>query len=844
MTGTRLRSVLTAFVAATLLCATAYISARGAGPLPPLGALLDPTQGVWASARPEPHDARVTLPGLAAAVMVRYDRRGVPHIFAATEEDAYRALGYVVARDRLAQLEIQTLAATGRLTEIAGSPALDGDREMRRLGLPRAAERTWALLRDTAHDAFIVRAYAAGINAYIASMPAARLPLEFRLLGIRPERWRPVNSIYLLERLGWTLAYLAPELDRAAAASRVGETAAAALFPAHSPIQQPIQPTDDPLPRFDFHPLAPPGAPDSAAWLLASAARSFMPARAARLAAEDPSLHRPALASNNWAVAPSRTAAGYALLEGDPHLTLTLPSIWYQVQIVVPGKLDVYGVTIPGAPAVVLGFNRDVAWSFTNTGADVLDLYRETVDDSVHPARYLVDGTWHLLEERIERYRGRNGSTIATDTLYFTARGPMRRVHGEWVSMRWTVLEPSDELAALLASSHAHSAAELEDAMARQFWAPAQNIVAADREGHIAIRSTGHFPLRPGNGRGNVIRDGSTSASDWTGYAPVSAYPQAYDPAQGYLASANQDPLDPRTSSLYLGAWATPWRAMRINRLLREHSRVTPDDMRRFQTDPGSERERYFMPYLLGAAQRVLTRPGPGVDTAALREAARLLAQWDGRYTRTNQRAVLFEAAMRDVVRHTWDELVDPATGRRVATPSDAIVAELCADSASAWWDDRRTPRLEHRDDILAASLVEALDSTRARYGPPGSGGWTWSRIQHANIYSLSHIAALSALALPVQGGPSTLSPSAGRGTAGPSWRMVVELGPQVRAWGIMPGGESGNPASPHYRDQLGDWLAGRLEPLYAPRSLGAMDAAHTASSLTLEPTPQGSRRR
>lgn len=820
---------------ALVLAAAVYAGARGVGGIPPVGPLLDPAHGVWAHARPGPDDVHATIPGLAGPVEVRYDRRGVPHIFARTEADAYRALGYAVARDRLFQLYLQTRAASGRLTELGGASLLGQDRQMRRLGLPRAAERTWAALGDTSRSARIVRAYADGVNAYIRALPPARYPLEFRLLGLQPTTWRPVNSMYLLARMGWTLAYLAPELARAAAAARVGDAAAAALFPAHSPIQQPIVPTGDAAPAFEFHPLPPPGAPDTTATLLAGAGRTFFPG------AGDVAVPTRARASNNWVVAPRRTANGYALLAGDPHLELSLPSIWYEAQLVVPGKLDVYGVTIPGAPGIILGFNQDVAWSFTNTGADVLDFYRETVDDTLHPTRYLLDGTWRPLERRVERYRAPDGHRLATDTLYFTHRGPMRREPGGWVSMRWTVLQRQDALAGILGMSHARSAEGVEAAMSRSFWAPAQNVAAADRDGHIAIRSVGHFPIRPDDGSGMVVRDGSTTRSDWTGFARVAELPEAHDPTQGFLASANQDPVTPGESDLYLGAGGVaPWRAIRINRLLRTHDQVTPDDMRRFQTDVTSERARLFVPYFVAAAKRVAASPAPGVDTATLGRAARLLDGWDRRFARDDERGVLFVAAMRALTDRTWDELLAPAARgtlpHRVATPSEAVLAELCDDPTSPWWDDHRTPVVEHRDDILAASLVAGYQAVRARYGAPETGGWRWDRVQHANIYHLLRIPALSALQLPPPGGPSTLSPSSGTGTAGSSWRMVVELAPQIRAWGALPGGESGDPASPHYRDHLAGWIAGSLDRLYLPTAPAGMDSAHTEATVILTP--------
>lgn len=840
------RDSIRAAVALVVFAGLLTAGARRIGPAPALGPFLEPAHGAWSLARSATMargtDAR--LMRLGNDVTVVYDDRAVPHIFATTEEDAYRALGYVVARDRLFQLSLQTLAATGRLTEIAGARALVLDREMRGLGLPRAAERAMAAMPDSAREMRFTRAYADGVNAYMEQAPPSELPLEFRLTGTRPEPWTPIDSYHLFNRMGYTLAYLAVEHDRAAAAARVGTVAAAALFPDSMPLQEPIQPNGQTAPRPDFKTLPAPGAPDSTAALLAAATDAFLPSRTlASAAARDEPL---TMASNNWAVSPRRSANGHALLAGDPHLDLSLPSIWYEVHLVVPGVMDVYGVTIPGAPGVVIGFNRDVAWTFTNTGVDVVDYYAEQVDDDAHPTRYRLDGAWRSLEQRVERYRGQHGETVATDTLYFTHRGPMQRVRGRWLSMRWTVLEAGREIAAFHDIAHARSTAELEDMMARSYQAPAQNMLAADRAGHIGIRSNARFPVRPADGSGGVVRDGTRSASDWTGQLPVSDFPQSFDPAQGYLASANQQPIDPRAAHGWWGGSYDQWRALRINVLLRADSAVTPDAMRRYQTDAGSARADLFVPYFLSAASHVLAR-GAASDSAGVREAAALLAQWNRRYTRDNERAVLFEAAMRELTDRTWDELItDPAhSATRSATPNGAVLAELLADSSSAWWDDHRTRTVEQRDDILAASLDAALIATRLKYGAPASGGWRWSRIRHAVANHLLRIPALSAVDIPVQGGPGTLSPSSGTGSHAASWRMVVDLGTAgtpgspgtpLRAWSTYPGGQSGNPASAFYRDRIGQWSSGTLGAVRIPATPAELDAAHRAAVLVLHP--------
>ncbi len=820
--------ILRGLVAAIVLGAALWLGARGTGMVPPIGQLLDPVNGAWGAVTHATlaRHASARIPGLSGPVDVRYDDRGVPHIFATSETDAYRALGYVVARDRLFQMDLQTHAATGRLTEWAGAAALRLDRETRDLGMPRAAEQKLAAI-DTAGMAWkVMVAFSAGVNAYIDGLTPGEWPVEYHLLGVRPDHWRPIDAIDLFNRMGWTLSYLPDEAARYGAAAKVGDQAADALFPLNSVIQEPIVPLAGHAPRFDFTKIPPPGPPDTSASLVASLLRSVSPP--GELAAAGDPQH---LASNNWAVAPSRSADGHALLANDPHLDLTLPSIWYEVQLVVPGKLDVYGVTIPGAPGIVLGFNRHLAWGFTNTGADVLDFYRETVDDTLHPTKYEVDGQWKPLTLRVERYLGKHGEVLATDTVRYTYRGPLMHRFGVWVSMRWTLLEPSHEVSAFYRAAHDSTARQFLDDMASGFFVPAQNVLVADQQGNIAIRSTGHFPLRPKGTNGMEIFDGSTSKSDWTGYWPVNEYPQAFDPRQGYLASANQQPEDPRTEFAYLGDERAfdPWRALDINQLLRADSSVTVDDMRRFQTSPLSVRAQLFLPYFLKAVK------GAVPDTA-LQHAAAILDKWDGRYTRSNVGAVLFTEAMRRLQDNTWDELENKA-GRRVVTPSDDIMYDLLQQPYNVWWDTKSTPSVEDtRDMILVRSLAQAYDTLVKRLGPPAGGRWVWDSTAKVDIRNLLGIKAFSALGLITDGGFGTLNPAPGH-AFGPSWRLVVDLDPAgVKAWDTYPGGQSGNPASPRYADRIPQWLDGQLSPALFPSDAAALPADRTSATLTLTP--------
>lgn len=819
--------------AVVVLAALSYVSARPVGPVPALGGVLDPANGVWSAALSAelPPDASEALAGLSAETRVIYDDRDVPHIFATTEADAYRALGYVVARDRLFQMDMQARAGAGTLTELAGgSEAVLGlDRQTRELGMGRAAANRVKNSDTTSHYWALLEAYTSGVNSYITSLRPGDYPVEYKLLGARPAKWTPERTFNLMTRMGWTLASSDDELTRLRVSAVVGKAASDALFAMHSPIVDPIQPNQFATARFDSLHLPPPGAPDTTALAVIN---SFGKNGLSALAALTSPRGTDAVGSNNWAVAPSRSASKYALLAGDPHLELSLPSIWYEVHMVVPGKLDVYGVTIPGASGVVIGFNRDVAWTFTNTGADVMDYYAETVDDAKAPKQYKLDGAWKPLEIRLEQYRTASGTVIRTDTIRFTHRGPLANVDGRWISVRWTVLESTRDAEAFWRATVSTSAQGMLDSAASVYDAPAQNMLVADRGGNIGIRSTGKYPIRADTGRGDVMRDGSRSASDWIGRWSVAEYPQGFNPVRGFLSSTNQEPLDPRDQPRYLGSnWERPWRAMQINKLLHADSAVTPDAMRLYQSDPGSARADFFVPVLMAAALSATNHP----QRENLQRVAKLLGEWDRRYTKDNSRAVLFEAAMQRVSQSLWDELRKDSTSQ-APMPSDMMMASLISQPDNVWWDDHRTTPIENRDALIANALAAALDTVIKQYGEPTGDNWRWDKIRTARINHLLRLAPFSRTRVPVQGGTSTLWPSSGSGTHGPSWRMVVEMGPKVRGWATYPGGQSGNPFSKRYDNRVQQWSNGELDSLRVPASADQLPAAQRHARLILTP--------
>ena len=837
---------------ATALCAavgigTTYVGVAGAGPLPPLGRLLSPAVGLWANAVNDlPTEASGSIPSLDGTVDVRYDSRSVPHIFATTDADAMRALGYVAARDRLFQLEIQSRAGEGTLTELVGEVALPADQETRRLGMPRSAERKWRDIGENTPSGKLLLAYAEGVNAYRTSLSPGQWPVEYKLLNRAPREWRPLHSVHVLNRMGYTLARGPGELELLEARALVGNAAANALMEENSPVQEPVQPMNRSVARVALSAIPAPGAPDSIAARMVASLRTRESAREnARemsplswLKDLDPAVEQArAFASNNWAVAPSRSANGHALLAGDPHLELTLPSIWYEVHIVVPGSLEIGGASIPGLPGVPIGFSRAVAWSVTNTGADVMDFWRERVDNDAAPTAYELDGVMtKFIDTRIESYRDKAGTVIDVDTIYYTHRGPMQRQGREWLSMRWTVLESGTELKGYFAAFHATTAPAFLDSLARYYQAPAQNFITADTSGTIMIRSTGRYPVRADSGRGTEVRDGWFARNDWIGDWPVSRYPQGRNPAQGYLASANQQPIDPQQDSLYLGPDPNfeIWRALQINRLLRADSLVTVDEMRGFQTNPGSVRADLLAPALVSAAR---ARMAAGDTSRSLKAAVTLLASWDRQYTRVNTGARLFETAVAQTTALLYDEFVTSKSTTRAVTPSESRLLQLLADSANGWWDDHRTNDVrEDRNAILAKALRMAYDTLVTQYGNPATTPWTWGRVAPSRPNHLLRLAGFAAPEMPIDGGRGTLNPSVGsrRANFGASWRMVVDMDKVPRIRAVYPGGQSGNPASTRYLDRYKMWANGQLDSVRIPRSAKDLAASDTRAVLTL----------
>ncbi|SDY39566.1 penicillin acylase family protein [Hymenobacter psychrophilus] len=773
------------------------------GQVPPLGRLLSPYSGFWQNgetAADFPARQTLRLPGLHQTVRVRFDDRRVPHIFAENDHDLYYAQGYLTARDRLWQMEFMTRVAAGRISEVVGERALEYDRFQRRMGLPFGAENSLREMLKNDTTRLVLESYSAGVNAYISQLSPKEYPFEYKLLDYAPEPWQPLKCALLLKLMAWDLSGRSDDLRLSNVLSKYGPDVTRDLFPDFPFRADPVVPEGTPL---DFKPLAVPPVPAP----FAAAVSGLEPSR-------EPDAE---LGSNNFALAGSRTASGRPLLANDPHLQLNLPSIWYQVQLHGPGQ-NVYGVTIPGAPAVIIGFNTDVAWGVTNVGGDVLDWYQLKFKDA-RRREYWHDGRWKPVRRVVERIAVR-GRPDQLDTVLYTHHGPVVYDHDEKTfnaqtpvrhALRWTAHEAAgaNEVLAFVKLNHARNYQDYDRAL-RTYASPAQNFIFASRSGDVAIRPNGRFPLKYAE-QGKFILDGSDPRQDWQGWIPMSQTPRVLNPARGYVSSANQHSAGPGYP-YYLGWDYAPWdRAHRINQQLSHMRRATADTLRVLQNDNLGLNAQLMLPWMLAHLPAV--SGNPAADIATTLAARRALARWRYHYAAEAVEATIFELWYQDLVRRLWeDDFGKAATGLEMRFPArDRTNQLLLAEPRSPWLDDRRTPQKETAPDLLAASLQFALDSLTRKFGPLGPK-WAWANQKSTDINHLAQLPGFGHQDIACGGSPGSVNATGPRN--GPSWRMVVDLSTPVRAYGIFPGGQSGNPASAHYDDMLESWRTGKLDEL------------------------------
>lgn len=779
---------------------------RPMGDSPALGRLLNPFDGFWTNAgavRPASGQDALRLEGLSAPVQVRYDADGVPHLFAKNLEDLAMAQGYVVAADRLWQMEFQTLAAAGRLAEILGpdyaepgdGKILRFDRLQRREGLGYAAEQGLKGMQADPRTWSLVEAYARGVNAYIEGLLPAEYPLEYKLLGYAPEPWKPLKTALLVKLMAQDLSSREYDLEHTRLLRHFGAAEFAELFPDQANRRAPIVAPGTP---FDFGPIDL-DTPEAYAGGLPSpealaAMEEFTDSKlGVELAAWRSPKPPSGYGSNNWAVSGAHTVSGHPLLANDPHLALRLPSIWYQVQLHAP-DYNVRGVTLPGAPGVVIGFNEKAAWGVTNAGRDVRDWYRIAFTDAARSA-YRHEGKVRPITERVEEIRVKGGEVLY-DTVRYTHHGPVvyderfGPAKGEedrsGLALRWEMHQVSNEMATFLGFNTAYTLADYKAAL-EGFQCPGQNFVFASGEGDIAITQQGRFPARwPGQGR--FLLDGSRADHDWQAYIPHAQNAQNINPPRGFVGSANQYPADSTYPFYQLGEFED----FRNRRYVEQLSAwieakpegLTPQDMMALQLDNAAVYARDLLPALLEAVP----------------DARTVLGSWEGNYNAQSMEAARFHAWFDTLYTMAFDEITALGPGHRLPEWHRLISLAL-EQPQSRWWDLQSTPQQED----FAALAQQAWNASAGEDRP-------WWEARGTVVSHLLNLPALSRNSVPAGGGPSILNATSAEW--GPSWRMVVELSDPPRAWGIYPGGQSGHPGDPGYEALLDDWIEGRYREL------------------------------
>jgi len=381
--------IVKASISAVILLALIIALNTKIGSVPPLGKFFDPDAGFWANAETGEYESlELDLQGLEDAVTVYFDERQVPHIFAQNEHDLFMTQGYIVARERLFQMEMQTYDAAGRLAEIVGPELLNRDLYTRRLGMVYGAEQSLKAMENDPQMMQVVQAYSDGVNAYIDQLSKEDYPVEYKVLDIEPEAWKPIKTAYLLKNMTRTLAGRNNDVRSSNTLQYFGEDFIETFFNREPELNDPIIP---PTREWDFVADIP-EKPDSL----------FVPTVSEVI---DPFPVPEGIGSNNWVVSGEKTASGYPILANDPHLGLTLPSIWYEMQLNAPGY-NTYGVTLQGSPAIIIGFNENTAWGTTNVGSDVMDWYEVSFRDETMQ-EYRHDGKWKKADRRIEEVKVR-----------------------------------------------------------------------------------------------------------------------------------------------------------------------------------------------------------------------------------------------------------------------------------------------------------------------------------------------------------------------------------------------------------------------------------------------------
>ncbi|MEO7523044.1 MAG: penicillin acylase family protein, partial [Ferruginibacter sp.] len=691
------------------------------GEIPPLLKFLNPYAGFWQNAENKHISAqnKLKMKGTQQDVDIAFDDRMIPHIFAQNDHDVYFAQGYVTAMHRLWQMDFQTRFAAGRISEVVGAKAIEVDRYQRRMGMVYGAENSLAGMMADPKSREMILAYTDGINAYIKSLKHAQYPIEYKILDYKPELWTPIKCALLLKQMSAVLAMASSDFYMTNILKKFGPEITKNLFPDYPYKEDPIIPTGT---KWDFKPLEIPKVPDEFTGMLSS----FKTKQAEE-----------GIGSNNWAVSGSKTASGYPLLANDPHLDLSLPSIWYQIQLHAPG-INTYGVSLPGAPGIIIGFNQKIAWGVTNVAADVLDFYQIKFKDNTYK-EYWYNNSWKPTKMRFEKIKIRNGMD-EIDTVYYTHHGPVvyfkkpTYARAENVptasALRWIAHDKSNELLTFYYLNRGKDYADYRKALT-YYTAPAQNFAFASVDNDIAITPNGKFPLK-WKDQGKFILDGSKPDNDWQGWIPAEQNPTVKNPTRGFVSSANQSSTDPSYPYYINWEFAPYERGKRINDRLAVMNHANVDSIRNLQADSYSIFAQNVLPTLL-------TNVNTSDLNATQKEGYNLLLKWNKFFDGNTIAGSVFDLWTKKLSAAIWDDEFTVA-GVSMRVPSrDRTVELILKEQNSRWFDNVNTPQKETMNDLVNASFKSSCDSLEKKYGPIGKD-WEWGNVKSTNVPHLAKI--------------------------------------------------------------------------------------------------------
>ncbi len=792
-----------------LLALLAYTLSTQITTVPPLGKIFDPFIGAVRNGEETlllPRDLTIRNEALTESVAVYFDERNVPHIFAKNDKDLYFAQGYIAARLRLWQMDFITYATAGRLSEIFGRRFLEYDRHQRRLGVPEAARTSLALMERDAETREMLTAYTEGVNAYIRELTYATQPLEYKLLDYEPEPWTTLKSVLILKNMAKTLSGFESDVSMSNLMVALGEETFNNLFPDfHGDIQPVVNDDFSSAPAF--------------AQIMKPEYLDYKFLSTKNVLSRDE--FNPRLGSNSWAVSGSKTASGKPILCSDPHLGFSLPAIWLEMQLSCPG-VNVYGVSIPGTPSIIIGFNDKIAWGLTNGAVDVKDWYKLKVTSDY--TFYEFDGRWLPLRAQREEIMLK-GEEPFIDTIYYSQHGPIvvtENFNDEEpeltnFALRWELHSPSNEFKTF---SLLNRAKDHDDFLAalRHYSCPIQNFTYADKNGNIGIKHQGKLPLKyPGQGK--FILDGTRSRDLIKGHIPFDSLPATFNPANGFVHSANQHPTN-STYPYYYNGYFSETRANQIYSVLASDRKFDVEKLKELQLNAVS----FFASKALRTLCKYVDRGKLSSGDLRIFEG---LEKWDGSYDMHSPYPKLYELWWENIKTSTWDELEQFTFEAR--PPDDyALLRLISGDSANIYFDRQGTSIVESASDIIHGAFVFSLSEYTK------SDQREWQEFNKLNFMHPARIEPFSRRGVSAPGHPEAVNATSP--FWGPSWRMVVELTEPVRAYGVYPGGQSGNPVSPAYDAFIDNWQAGKYYELLYFASEKEASARLTHKTMLINP--------